>query len=75
MNEKIRELAEQAGGFYASGFKEVGSEFCLVDDDIQKFAELIVGECMSLSDLPNSVCGQWDHLLPSEVISKHFGVK
>jgi hypothetical protein len=49
MNEKIKQLALQAGGFYASGFKEVGSEFCLVDDDIQKFAELIVEECIKIS--------------------------
>lgn len=49
MNKRIRELAEQAGGFYASGFEEVGSEFCLVDDDIQKFAILIVEECIKVS--------------------------
>ena len=49
MNERIRELAIKAGGFYASGFEEVGSEFCLVDADIEKFAILIVQECINLS--------------------------
>ena len=34
MNNKIKELAIKAGGFYASGFEEVGSEFCLVDADV-----------------------------------------
>ena len=42
---------------------------------MEKFAELIIRECMSVADLPNNASGQWDHLLPSEVIGKHFGVK
>lgn len=40
-----------------------------------KFAELIVKECMSVSNLPNSACGKWDHLLPSQVIAMHFGIE
>ena len=39
MNEKIRLLAEQAG--YQEGFR-----FALEDFDLEKFAELIVKECL-----------------------------
>lgn len=39
-----------------------------------RFAELIVRECMDLSMLPESECGNWSHLSPAEVIAKHFGV-
>lgn len=70
MNERIKELYEQTGmKFY---FKESidSSSF-----DPEKFAELIVRECMSVADLPNNVSGQWDHLLSSEVIGKHFGIE
>jgi hypothetical protein len=71
MNERIRELAEQCrieeynqhGDLIEFGFNE------------EKFAELIVRECMSVADLPNNASGQWDHLLSSEVIGKHFGVE
>jgi hypothetical protein len=41
----------------------------------EKFAELIVRECMSVADLPKNPSGQWDHLESSEVIAKHFGVE
>jgi len=67
MNERIRELAEQATVWQGM---EDGYIF-----DKEKFAELIVQECMGIADLPNNASGQWDHLLPSEVIGKHFGVE
>ena len=66
MNERIKDLAKQATGAEEyDGFRYF---------DKAKFAELIVRECMSVADLPNNASGQWDHLLPSEVIGKHFGV-
>jgi hypothetical protein len=42
--------------------------------DRQKFAELIVRECMSVADFPKNLTGQWDHLESSEVIAAHFGL-
>ena len=65
INERIRELIEQATTEEHDGFRYF---------DKAKFAELIVRECMSVADLPNNASGQWDHLLSSEVIGKHFGV-
>ena len=45
MNERIRELAEQTGWRYDNG------EWQFADDsDIEKFAELIVRLCMTMSD-------------------------
>lgn len=45
------------------------------DGGVEKFAKLVIEECMSVADLPNNLSGQWDHLLPSEVIAKHFGIE
>jgi hypothetical protein len=72
MNERIRELAQQAQKVIWPADDNVTE---LTDLDIEKFAELIVRECMSVADLPNNASGQWDHLLSSEVIGKHFGVE
>lgn len=44
-------------------------------EDAEKFAELIIRECMTVADLPCSADGKYDSFLPSEMISKHFGVK
>jgi hypothetical protein len=66
MNERIRELLEQAGVKYVTMPK---------DTVYEKFAELIVRECMSVADLSKNPSGQWDHLKSSEVIAKHFGVE
>ena len=41
----------------------------------EKFAELLIRECMSVADLPKNSSGQWDHLESSEVIARHFGVE
>ena len=43
MNERIRELAEQAGAVYSNDHAA-----SLLDDEIEKFAELIVRECMDV---------------------------
>ena len=66
MNERIQELIKQSG---------YDSRYCSEDFDPEKFAELIVRECISVADLPKNPSGQWDHLESSEVIAKHFGVR
>ena len=60
MNERIKELAEQATD------KWVGGEFF----DREKFAELIIQECADIADMNTH---QWD--LPGKYIIQHFGVK
>ena len=68
MNERIKELAEQTGWRYDNG------EWQFADDsDIEKFAELIVRECMNVLDpgehqlIARFHTRQW--------LSEHFGVK
>ncbi len=73
MNERIRELIEQAGwteGYYESG----DGPFIEPEFNKEKFAELIVRECVKAADewyqYHNEI--QWD---PGEHIKQHFGVE
>lgn len=73
MNERIRELAEQAGynGHYAT--EEL---------DVEKFAELIVRECVDIvSKVPNGYRDYRNQIEDAmradclEAIQEHFGVE
>jgi len=74
MNEKIKELAVQAGAEYYGTRNTGEAMFGTLDVDLEKFAELIVQECAT-------VAGGLHHVLPhqaeltSAVIKQHFGVK
>jgi hypothetical protein len=75
MNEQIRELAENATLYT--------SDVCYPDDPDwhetrdQKFAELMVRECVSLFDGSREMktVGLLSHTQVIERIEKHFGVK
>jgi hypothetical protein len=74
MNERIRELAVQANGpnpFYGT----LKNQMTLLGDDaVEKFAELIVKECMKAADegmAQVTMKVEW----PSFHIKKHFGVE
>ena len=58
MNEKIRELAERANWLFAD---KVTGEFTDYDKRIQKFAELIIKECIAITDelVNRNVDGSW----------------
>jgi roadblock/LC7 domain-containing protein len=49
MNERIRELAEQAGGYLSQSYEHDGKLILSGEDIVKKFAELIVKECMELA--------------------------
>lgn len=66
MNDKIEELAEQAG-FMTGWFSESGDD---CETEIRKFAELIINECCIVAD----VAGKQD-LLASSVILDYFGIE
>ena len=70
MNERIRELAEQAG------WDNHHSKF---DTRIEKFAELIVRECANHCDLllDHKISSEWSRGTHdcSRAIKKHFGVE
>ena len=59
MNQKIKELALQAGG---SHYPDVGGK------TLEKFAELIVLKCAEIADTA-------EPFLASDLIKQHFGVK
>ena len=74
MNERIRELAEQAKGFVDLNQHVGGEKGCMVYtyDGLEKFAELIVEECANVADenyihRGSRTCGL--------AIRLHFGVE
>ena len=76
MNQKIKQLAEQAG-FKKAGtlFETEVPEYAML---LEKFAELIVRECVGRIQLHNrmdEVTEQWvyDNLVSD--VKEHFGVK
>ena len=77
MNERIKELANHANAWYPEGYPspEGGDEawknlVIFEKEDLEKFAELIVKECMELGDKALQD-GKW----PGDVLKEHFGVE
>jgi len=74
MNERIKELAAQAGATVneRSGYTDYGT----LDLDVEKFAQLIVRECAKFLDENSGAdeCGNVWHPFPEELL-KHFGVE
>ena len=74
MNEKIRELAEQANWLFAD---KVTGEFTDYDKRIQKFAELIIKEC-GVALLVGKELRKYDKVTREaayEELLEHFGVE
>jgi len=71
MNKRIKELTEQATTEEADGFKYF---------DKAKFAELIVGECLTIANKEHKLAleFEWDNDDTAQTIKdgikKHFGV-
>ena len=63
MNPRVKELAEQAGGVVLAG------------SEIQKFAELIVRECMSIAQEYDGAKLGGPGLIIAMRIEQHFGVE
>ena len=88
MNERIKLLAEQAGAVFekTNGLNDCPQD-SLVDDEIQKFAELIVRECADILMKPEYAMNHpeelsdynkgWvnGRLLGIEHIKEYFGVE
>lgn len=82
MNERIRELADEAARYSATMFLPTGEN----GDDlfVEKFAELIIKECIKLSQPPGEypvddtwiAKSYWEGCYDSsERIKEHFGVE
>jgi hypothetical protein len=52
MNDRIKKLWSQAGGHYDSGNQHTWPQYTI--DNPEKFAELIVKECMRMCDCADS---------------------
>jgi hypothetical protein len=79
MNERIRQLAEQARDYVADAI-ELGFPQDQIDDiRDEKFAELIVRECANHCDLllDHKISSEWSRGTHdcSRAIKKHFGVE
>jgi hypothetical protein len=75
MNERIKELAEQVGANFGRGL-----EFAVVFgelEDLEKFAKLIVMECIETMRLvPYESDREFgDEIIYQEEVKKHFGVE
>ena len=71
MNERIKELAEQAGGHYSREELEFAVVFGELED-FEKFAELIVRECIAICE--SGTPTQTTSGGAAELIKQHFGV-
>ena len=75
MNERIKELAEQAG----STHKQSLGVYQFYADELEKFAELIVGQMLAITDAHTEVFqtdrdnAVIEHIKQS--VKQHFGVE
>jgi hypothetical protein len=71
MNERIEELAEQAG-FMDSWFSESGDD---CERELKKFSELIIQECIGELAKWKNEPFPFDADLAIKLLSEHFGIK
>lgn len=79
MNERIKELAGQANAWYPMGYPsgeggDAAWENLVIfeKEDLEKFAELIVQECMKLN---RDILCEDDPDYLDQVYKEHFGVE
>ena len=72
MNERIQELAKQAGGEFYPGFAGSPNSVKFMEENFEKFAELIVQECAQFVEDTYDLLG--DEILIKEEMLEHFGV-
>jgi len=83
MNERIRELAEQAGAeTWSRAPMRAVTGLAFTDENLEKFAELIVRECIRQCESQNTVITTgigteaWGEISDAvEQIKEHFGVR
>jgi len=82
MNERIKELAKQADGVFIHKLITGAKQYTFLESDLERFAELIVRECMRMCDV--AAVGYETHghtkeangcYSAKEYIEEHFGVK
>jgi len=80
MNERIKQLAEQADGVFIHKLLTGAKQYTFLEKDLEKFAELIVFECSKIivnGGYRNPALGEKYPLTPPEIatmIKEHSGV-
>jgi len=67
MNERIRELADEA----TKKYDRLGNEIPFAQPDLEKFAQLIVRECARVADVADENKCEW---IGGNILT-HFGVQ
>jgi hypothetical protein len=76
MNERIKKLAEQAGCGYLYDYDADGHAMVCNVNDIEKFAELIVRECVTRLEQHHPFTKDPEaYLYAISLIEEHFGVE
>jgi hypothetical protein len=71
MNERIKELAEQAGLEFDDDLAlEPEPIYYITQKELEKFAELIIKECAD-----SATINQYQSYTPGHYVLKHFGVE
>ena len=75
MNERIKELAEQAGVKYSLWVGSKPATY-MTYDELEKFAELIVRDCLKIVNRHEYSYHEADPLWETaQLIKEHFGVE
>ena len=74
MNERIRELAEQADGVVINKMMTGARQYTFLEEDLKKFAELIVQECADVAKETRWVVPPSQEQI-ARGIQQHFGVE
>jgi len=72
MNKRIEQLKLDST-IKVSSHGAFGESESYDEVDLDKFAELIIKECMEVGNL--ALTDDYDDFIPSELISNHFGVE
>jgi hypothetical protein len=75
MNEKIKQLKEQATKIVETTDHCSGASESHAEVDLEKFAELIVAECVSVGRTAFLNDHSTVPVFPAEKIKQHFGVE
>jgi hypothetical protein len=77
MNERIGKLAVKAGAHWDHGDWNMPSAVYFSERDLEKFAELIVEECVKVAHPKLTDVGEWaaGMRLVQQRLKQHFGVE
>lgn len=70
MNERIKELITQAGGYWNYSDFNMPSSVEFQEEDITKFAELVIRECADIATI-----NAHQYQPPGDFVLKYFGVE